>query len=281
MTSITVDELYTFHAIDREVFCKLMSMRNAGECLLIMATWMWLEQFVGFSNLISKMVNLPEKFVNALANEAMLCISFLKSTSDSNLVIQSNNGGLPFTAMIMNNTTISLHFFQLNKFTAITGIKYRLNQVCTRIFTDIILKVFPSLSLVPGFPDPVFGELTIVILRSNSQGFPICDPWSSGDCYSFASEEDRTLFLTFSRGFPVVVDEVKELFTNLFGHQCVESVHLKEECSSRSDEQPLFARLIMKSVRNVDQVLSGKKIAKFRIHGKHIWARKYERRDGK
>jgi hypothetical protein len=90
-----------------------------------------------------------------------------------------------------------------------------------------------------------------------------------------ASEDDRTMFLTFSRGFPVLEEEVKELFTELFG-DCVESVQMETVPSS---EQPLYARMVLRSVTFVDRMLEGKRISKFRVNGKHIWARKYERRD--
>lgn len=71
-------------------------------------------------------------------------------------------------------------------------------------------------------------------------------------------------------------DEVTQLFTRFHG-DCVVSVQMQENVSS--NEQPLFARMVLDSIAAVDRILNGRRIAKFRINGKHIWARKYERRD--
>lgn len=49
--------------------------------------------------------------------------------------------------------------------------------------------------------------------------------WSA-NC--IATENDRTILLTFSRGFPVSEAEVKELFTNEYGDNCVEGVYMSE-----------------------------------------------------
>lgn len=45
-----------------------------------------------------------------------------------------------------------------------------------------------------------------------------------------------------------------------------------------SEDQPLYARLVVRSVSDIGIVLSGKSKAKFSINGKHVWARKYVRK---
>lgn len=69
--------------------------------------------------------------------------------------------------------------------------------------------------------------------------------------------------------------DVRELFTGMYG-DCVDSVYMEEVSRNK---QPLFARLVLRSVATVDRVLNGASIAKFTINSKHVWARKYERRD--
>nr|XP_034916492.1 uncharacterized protein LOC118050288 isoform X2 [Populus alba] len=128
--------------------------------------------------------------------------------------------------------------------------------------------------VVPGFPHPVFGDVTI-LARSVDNDFPAGGLWGWDPALT-VPENDRTMFLTFSRGFPVTNEEVTELFTSICG-DCVVNVQMQE--NSQSNEQPLYAKMIMRTVTAVDQVLCGKRVAKFRINGKHIWARKYERRE--
>ncbi|XWS26230.1 hypothetical protein CRYUN_Cryun26dG0013600 [Craigia yunnanensis] len=278
MASITLEELHTYHAIDREIFSRLVITlrRDPAESLLVMAVWLWLEE-KGYPNIIAKMLNLSDPLLEALAGEAVSCLNCLESSNPTILP----NGALPLTARIMEKD-ISLQMFYLNKFSTISGIKNFLNTVCSRIFTDILQhvvgstsKVIPNQPLViPGFPHSLFGSFTIVP-RAIDHDFPIGGLWGWHPSNN-VSEDDRTLFLTFSRGFPVSEDEVRELFRKICG-DCVDSVHMQENVPR--DEQPLFARMVLYSVTNVDQILNGSRIAKFRINGKHIWARKYERRD--
>ncbi|GLT43622.1 hypothetical protein SLA2020_175600 [Shorea laevis] len=278
MESITLEELHTFHAIDRDIFSRLVLtfQRDIAESLLVMATWLWLEDR-GYPNIIVKMVRLSDPLVDALADEAASCLSVLGSTNPS----IPPNGGLPLHARVMEKE-ITLHVFNQNKFTAISGIKNFLNTVCARIFTDILQRVLGSPSQVipnsplnvPGFPHPLFGAVAIMP-RAISNDFPPGGLWGWHSTNN-ATEDDRTMFLTFSRGFPVTEDEVRELFTKMYG-ECVQSVQMQENASSNG--QPLFAKLVLLSIITVDQILCGRRITKFRINGKHIWARKYERRD--
>lgn len=278
MASISLEELHLFHKIDREIFSRLVMKlaRDPTESLLVMAAWLWLEE-KGYPNIVVKMVEMPDATVNALANEAVLCLKCLDPSTPSAAL----SGGIPITARLMERD-ISLQLFRQNRFTATTGIKNFLNTICCQIFTDILQQVMAGTSQstsnqpfdLPGSPHPIFGPITIVPTTTQCD-FPTGElwGWQATDC---ASEDDRTIFLTFSRGFPVLEEEVKELFTKKYG-DCVKSVHMGNAPSNNS--QPLYAKMVLRSVENVDRILSGLHIAKFRINGKHIWARKYERRE--
>ncbi|MBA0821042.1 hypothetical protein Goarm_017922 [Gossypium armourianum] len=277
MASITLEELHAYHAIDRSVFSRLVITlrRDPAESLLVMAMWLWLEE-KGYPNIIAKMVNLSDPLLEALAGEAVSCLNCLGSKNPT----IPPNGILPLTTRIMEKD-VSLHMFYQNKFSTISGIKSFMTTVCSRIFTDILQHVVGSTSrvipnqplVIPGFPHSLFGSVTIVP-RAMDHDFPVGGLWGWNPSNN-VSEDDRTLFLTFSRGFPVSEDEIRELFTNI--GVCVDSVRMQDNVPY--GEQPLFAKMVLRSVANVDQILSGRPIAKFRINGKHIWARKYERRE--
>ncbi|KAJ8751635.1 hypothetical protein K2173_025791 [Erythroxylum novogranatense] len=279
MAVVSLEELHLFHDTDREVFSKLVItlMRDPAESLLVVATWLWLED-VGYPNIIVKMADLLNSVVNALADEAVLALKCLESNTFPRLT----GGGLSLTSRLMDKN-ISLGMFVQNKFTAISGIKNFLNTVCSRIFTDILQHVIAGKSavmsigqplLVPGFPHPVFGNV-IILPRAVDNEFPTGGLWG-WEANNNITEDERTMFLTFSRGFPVTKEEVTDLFTENFG-DIVVSVQMQDNVSS--DEQPLFAKMVLRNIKAVDRVLNGQRIAKFRVNGKHIWARKYERRD--
>nr|ABN06039.1 hypothetical protein MtrDRAFT_AC149576g15v2 [Medicago truncatula] len=128
--------------------------------------------------------------------------------------------------------------------------------------------------VLPGFPHPLFGTFDLLprienISLSNEK------IWVQNILYDDATDDDRSVFLTFSRGFHVSEVEVMYLFTTNYG-DCVQSLTMGRNVVQ--GDQPLFAIMILKMVEIVDQILNGKRVAKLQINGKHIWARKYEPR---
>ncbi|KAL3650047.1 hypothetical protein CASFOL_006450 [Castilleja foliolosa] len=82
--------------------------------------------------------------------------------------------------------------------------------------------------------------------------------------------DDRTIFLTFSKGYPISEDEVFDFFTRRFG-DFIEDLIMQEV---GEDEQVLYARMVARSEAVIDGIVGGNK-AKYVINGKHVWARKY------
>ncbi|GLT66866.1 hypothetical protein SLA2020_392100 [Shorea laevis] len=83
--------------------------------------------------------------------------------------------------------------------------------------------------------------------------------------------DDRTIFLTFSKGYPISETEVKDFFTRKFG-DCIDEIHMQEV---PEEEQPLYARLVVQPSSSLEKILGGRSKAKFSINGKHVWGRKY------
>ncbi|KAL7109484.1 hypothetical protein ACP275_06G178100 [Erythranthe tilingii] len=82
--------------------------------------------------------------------------------------------------------------------------------------------------------------------------------------------DDRTIFLTFSKGYPITEDEVREFFTRRFG-DFIEDMIMQEV---GEEEQVLYARMVSRSMAVIEAIVRGNK-AKYSINGKHVWARKY------
>ncbi|KAM4094167.1 hypothetical protein ACB094_06G175200 [Castanea mollissima] len=87
--------------------------------------------------------------------------------------------------------------------------------------------------------------------------------------------DERTIFLTFSKGYPITESEVREFFTRKFG-DFIEDIFMQEVLP---EEQPLYARLVVRVASFIEVVLDHKNKAKFSINGKHVWARKYVRKN--
>ncbi|CAN1167766.1 hypothetical protein LINPERHAP2_LOCUS27422 [Linum perenne] len=171
------------------------------------------------------------------------------------------------TSVIMSQP-FSMKVFHNHRFTAITEIKNFLTTVCACVFGDIlqpICKVSDADELRTGH-----------LGQDGVDGFVPAGGLWAWEPTNNATDDEKTLFLTFLRGFPVTKDEVIELFTRKYGEGSVVGVMMHENLVY-GEQQPLFAKIMLKSVTLVEEVLGGEKIAKFRTNGKHMWARKYER----
>ncbi|KAL7166276.1 hypothetical protein ACSBR2_037032 [Camellia fascicularis] len=274
MASITLEDLHLFHTADREIFSRLIIhlMRDLGQSLLEIALWLWLE-VKRFPNIIAKFLNRSDFILDAITDEATAYRQALESKTAFSSPSRST---MSVIAKIIGKP-ISISMITHIKFTAIAEIKTFLNNACSLIFIDILQQVFGSLNHplpVPGFPQPIFGNITVISLPL-SHYLPTRGLW--GWLHEIkVPVDDRTMFLTFSRGYPVSESKVKELFTGCFC-SCVDNIDMGEFISV---DQPLFARMVVRGVSIVDDILKGSSIAKFRINGKHVWARKYERQNG-
>ncbi|CAL5066064.1 unnamed protein product [Urochloa decumbens] len=83
--------------------------------------------------------------------------------------------------------------------------------------------------------------------------------------------DDRTLFVTFSNGYPFTADELYEFFARNFGDD-VEVIRVEEQDEPRP---PLYAHITFYSQETLYRVLGGHLRVKFIIRGKHLWARKF------
>ncbi|KAK2633853.1 hypothetical protein Ddye_028645 [Dipteronia dyeriana] len=89
-------------------------------------------------------------------------------------------------------------------------------------------------------------------------------------------QDQRTIFLTFSKGYPISETEIRDFISSKHG-DCIEAIIMQERAAG---EQALYARLVLDlSCSSIEAILGGKSKAKFNINGKHVWARKYVRRN--
>ncbi|KAF8668305.1 hypothetical protein HU200_052361 [Digitaria exilis] len=84
-------------------------------------------------------------------------------------------------------------------------------------------------------------------------------------------EEGRSLFVTFSKGYPLTREEVEEFFTGSWG-DCVAKV-LMEKTSP--GDAPTYGRVVFRRAAMVAAVLRGRPMVKLVVNGRDLWARKY------
>ncbi|KAM7260710.1 hypothetical protein ACFE04_011383 [Oxalis oulophora] len=251
MSTITQEEINTFHKIDRVLykFLVLSLWRDPAESLQVMALWIWLER-VGFGFIIKRMVSLPLTIINDLAIEAGTCLAVINNNLP---FVSSNNLDIPLLQSLLEKD-ISLQFFLENQLKAIQGMSRAMNEVCMKALSDI---------------------MQFAINYKMSQSLPqphnVSPPPQSNKNQQIAAE-DKTMFVTFSKGYPVLEGQLRNFFQNLYG-DCIESLHMQEVLTP--NQQSLFARMIFRSPSTIETILNGRHSVKFSIQGRHVWARKF------
>ncbi|KAL6650559.1 hypothetical protein ACP70R_009487 [Stipagrostis hirtigluma subsp. patula] len=91
------------------------------------------------------------------------------------------------------------------------------------------------------------------------------------------NEDGLSLFITFSKGFPLTREEINEFFTERWG-DCVERVMMEK---TPPGEAPTYGRVVFRRAAAAAAVLGGQTLAKLVVNGRHLWARKYVPRPGR
>ena len=263
---VSQEEFNTFYTIDRKVYTLLVInlWRDPVESMQIMALWLWLER-VGFNNVVHKMLSLPYTLVNELADEAIICLNCINTNQ---IPTSSETNDIPLTQSLMEKE-ISLQFFLENRLNGIVGIAKIVNEVCIRALSDIMQQAVErnaSQSLVE--------SQMLMMPPSASIHQSLVHPGLRQPARTLGNEvpaDDRTMFVTFSKGYPVHEWEVREFFTRSYG-DCIESLHMQEV---QPHQQALFARIVFHNASNMEMILGGLGKVKFIINGKHVWARKF------
>lgn len=254
-STVSDEQFKLFHSIDREVYRLLVInlWRDPVESMQIMALWLWLER-MGYPIMVKKILALPYILINEVADESNICISCVNDNQ-----FASQNSDIPLMQILMEKE-ISLKYFHDNRLCATQGMAKFMNDVCIRALYDIMQQAIER-----NCAQISFLTTTQKIPPSSTQ--PRLPQTESND----VPPEDRTMFVTFSKGYPVHKWEVKEFFTRTYG-DCIESLHMQEV---EFNEQALFARIVFYSAATIDVILNGVDKVKFNINGKHVWARKF------
>ncbi|KAK3436170.1 hypothetical protein EUGRSUZ_C00815 [Eucalyptus grandis] len=277
-----------FHSIDRALYTILAIhlCRDPAESLHVVALLLWLERS-GFPHAVKTVLSLPKMLVSDLADEAMACLNFIFNHSSF-----SNDGAdVPLMRGVIGRR-ISPQFLHENRDDARRVISTIIDTVCVKALTDIMQNAIamrsarhdPSPSTPPVcLPDsPSFPGMRrrrnenandrVMINRHVPTGHQNRKYWfEERDEATAVPPDDRTLFVTFSKGYPVHEWEVREFLTMAYG-DCVEELHMQEV---QAGEQPLFARVVFRSASTIEHVLDASGKTKFIINGKHVWARKF------
>ncbi|KAF2309953.1 hypothetical protein GH714_005772 [Hevea brasiliensis] len=298
----TFEALAAVHEHARSVFCRLMGIgRVAEESLKVIAFWMWLD-CRGFQNIITMLSSRDDKFLSLVSDEAVAVLSSLQIT---NSTISPN---LMRITLTLAPRFLSPSVILSDKEKVLKGI----NDICREAYCvlfygflkergfefgrggeeetveEITEWLEPSgegssneKTLFSGVDDnwsPYSAgetERSLPLLPSSSVGSnlnPFAKEWNP--ITERASEEDRCLFFTFSKGYPLTENKIIDFFTAKYG-PCVERVYVHWPCPRRRNRRSaLFGKVVFKAFCVAFVILSGKNEAKFKVDGKPLWCKR-------
>ncbi|XP_052204081.1 uncharacterized protein LOC127809359 [Diospyros lotus] len=309
--TITKEQFNLFHAIDRFLYVRLILelARQPAESMHVMALWLWLERN-GHYDLVAKMASQHGPLINCLADESVKC---LRCTESDQFLFNSgtNLNDIPVLRSVLGRDDISLAFFYENRIGVLRGVSGILDKVCVRAFEDILAEMYGSHPLIHGSPAFVVtgppsvvasggGVISAILHGYYDHSFVIgrCgleehrEFWNKeydellSHIYQevfeekqqdFVEPDDRTIFLTFSKGYPISENELRLYFTRMYG-DIIEAIYMQEV---GEQEQVLFSRVVTRSASTMEGIMQHQRKVKFYINGKHVWARKYVRKHHK
>ncbi|XVF83314.1 hypothetical protein PTKIN_Ptkin16aG0476900 [Pterospermum kingtungense] len=304
---ISQQEIKLYHTIDRNIFARLVLNigRDSDESMQVMALLLWLEKFSKHAkNLVYYIQPLPDTLISTLANEAVQCLNCIRNDEYPLSHIEGDNCTIPLIRKLTGNE-LCLRFFHDHHLEVVRGIVRLVQNVCVRAFDDILQQVTVPMDIEQNlkslrFYGPLIRPVLPLYNYYNSVGDFGTDGIGSGLFHGSLNNEmkellnrihitcleeynsnnknkevaidDRTIFLTFTKGYPISENEVKDFFTRKLGDNLIEVVEMQEVPAG---EQPLYARLVLRSASGLEQVLNGKPKVKFSINGKHVWSQKF------
>lgn len=180
-----------FHKAERKLYRRLVEKLgiSADSAKAAIALWLWMES-IGHHDLTCRIFSLDDHLLRAAMGEAQACAIVLQPNSHR----PTSNSDLPITAGLVNEP-LNLRFFHHNQDVAARGVAHFLHKICDIdvTFNDNFTKLLDNRS-------------------STSTLNPMARPWEPD--VGRGSTERRSMFLTFSRGFPLTTEEIMTFFTS-------------------------------------------------------------------
>lgn len=256
---ISQEEFRMFHSLDRRLYLILVTdlLREPLEAMQVMALWLWLER-AGFYNIVKGILDFPVMLINDLVEEAIICLMLIENPVS--VLLNSEAAEIPLTQSVIQKN-FSLYYLQQNRMVAKAGVEKTRKTICKRAFEDLMQQAMlrnEAQRVAESQQQLLIHQQTIL---TNSFANNVVVP-----------ADERTMFVTFSKGYPVAEWEVRDFFVKIFGH-CIESFYMQEVKDAK--DQALFARIVFFRADIIHMILNGVAKAKFTINGKHVWMRKF------
>ncbi|CAH8325108.1 unnamed protein product [Eruca vesicaria subsp. sativa] len=257
--SITREEYNAFYKFDRALLSRIVISLSGdvSMALQVMSFLIYLEKRNIGSNLIVDLVSLPESSIDALVDEVRTCMSCLSYEFFPTFVStlrNTNDLSLPWIKRVTKEN-LTLGVIHVKREDILNKMTEYLTTICYPAFEDICVR-FETLNKEDMYTFSQFlcGQHVTAGTR-NVEG-------------QHVSADDRTVFLIFSKGYPISKSEVHAYFTRRFG-EIVEAINM-------ANEGGRYATMVLRSAAKIPEIVNdGVDKTKFIINGKFVWAQKF------
>ncbi|KAF9602659.1 hypothetical protein IFM89_030547, partial [Coptis chinensis] len=264
-------DLRMFHRAEVQLFNRIVGRMKINWLVTkkVMSLWFCLEE-VGYAGLLEKICLCDDKTVKIIFKETTSCFHSFgpDATEPRNLDEDLFMSGLV-------NKPINRGFIYTNRDIIFERTTHFLNTICNVIFDKNAAREVDPEKRVVLFRD--VGECSRSQAETSTRSRHVSRP-SSLDPFArpfYANQrpprDQRTMFLTFSDGYPLCREEIIDYFTKRYG-DVVEEVIMEE---TREKVAPKCAKIVFRNVLTIPLILGQKEKAKFCVNGKQLWARMF------
>ncbi|VFQ74547.1 unnamed protein product [Cuscuta campestris] len=263
---VPIEMTKLFHAIDRQLYSILVFNLQCDPrvSMLTIAFWIWLEH-ITLKDAVTKILSLSFEMINGLFGEAVICLGCIANTMHHFPHAPSHF----FLTQHLLGQHSCLKYLYENQAAASNRIKKIVSGVCLKVLNDLKAMAISNntqqhlaqseVALIDYF----LGECS-----SSSQSGGVVP--RRMPTIKAPPKGRRTMFATFSKGFPVYEGEMRRFFSRMFG-DCIDSITMQEV---NPGELPLYALIVFTTPGIIDFILNGTEKAKFSINGRQVWLRK-------
>ncbi|KAH9721166.1 hypothetical protein KPL70_006319 [Citrus sinensis] len=238
-------DLLLFYTVERALFNRMVGTlgKNPQQVKTTIALWLLLEE-IGYHDLIRTINYQNNKTIEALFNEALLCLEYIQPDKTEPAVLHHTP--------VFEETKNYSRDFMCKRYMHI------METVCDKIFGESgAIEVDesgtrPVLSRDRPFGKGCYAHIPEAARESN------LNPEAS----KFYPEDVRTMFLTFSRGHPLTREEIINFFISKWG-DVVQDVFIER---TRPGQDPQFGRIVFTTSTVIPRVLNGQSRAKFLVN---------------
>ncbi|KAG0550232.1 hypothetical protein BDA96_01G321900 [Sorghum bicolor] len=222
----TMEKLILFHKLESDLFHRLVHDLGQDPVPMrwVIAFWLWLESD-GHHDFIRRVAALPGPVVLRFVDEAIACLRCLARQQGHGTAPGTGDGDgdgggrercLPCTNALLTKRIDDVGYFEGHRREILDGVTYQYRSVCLAVCV-----VSSNSTCVPtntsggvlAAPPPMVGSPVLAGPKLGSFTLnPMASPWIP--LQSPPPDDYRSLFITFSRGYPINREDIMEFFNS-------------------------------------------------------------------